>query len=160
MIAPHDTTLDLVLERVVDVAPELVWVAWTQPEHLTQWFTPAPWTTPEAEIDPRPGGIFRTVMVGPDGERNEGAGCFLEVEDGRRLVWTSSLGPGYRPNDFSEGGFPFTAEITIEPVDGGTRYRARVLHAVAAHNTGHAEMGFLDGWSAALDQLVAYMTGR
>jgi uncharacterized protein YndB with AHSA1/START domain len=160
MIAPHDPDLDLVLERVVDLDPALVWQAWTQPEHLTQWFTPAPWTTPEAEIDLRPGGIFRTVMAGPDGERFDGAGCFLEIEQGRRLVWTSSLGPGYRPNDFSEGGFPFTAEITIEPVDGGTRYTARVVHATAAHCAEHAGMRFHDGWGAALDQLVAYMRGR
>src|SRR3954469_22499483 len=37
--------LDLVLERVVDVPRELVWRAWTRPEHLMKWFTPAPWKT-------------------------------------------------------------------------------------------------------------------
>lgn len=54
--------LDLVFERTVEVAPELVWMAWTQPEHLKHWFTPAPWTTVDCEIDLRPGGIFRTTM--------------------------------------------------------------------------------------------------
>ena len=57
----HDPRLDLVLERVVDVAPELVWAAWTMPEHVKKWFTPAPWKTVDCEIDLRPGGIFRTV---------------------------------------------------------------------------------------------------
>ena len=54
--AAHDSQLDLRLQRTVDIAPELVWAAWTQPEHLTKWFTPSPWTTPEAEVDLRPGG--------------------------------------------------------------------------------------------------------
>ena len=34
--------LDLVLERVVDVPVELVWKAWTTPEHLKKWFCPKP----------------------------------------------------------------------------------------------------------------------
>ena len=46
----------------MDVPRELVWLAWTTPEHVKQWFTPAPWTTVDCEIDLRPGGIFRTVM--------------------------------------------------------------------------------------------------
>ena len=38
-----DPNLDLILERVVDVSPELVWAAWTKPEHIKKWFTPIPW---------------------------------------------------------------------------------------------------------------------
>lgn len=63
-----DPLLDLVLERVVDVPPELVWAAWTTPEHVTHWFTPAPWKTVTCEIDLRPGGMFRTVMRSPEGQ--------------------------------------------------------------------------------------------
>ena len=63
-----DSKLDLVLERVVDVPRELVWAAWTKPEHIMKWFTPAPWTTVDCEIDLRPGGIFRTVMRSPEGQ--------------------------------------------------------------------------------------------
>ena len=92
-----DPKLDLVLERVVEVPPELVWAAWTQPEHLKVWFTPAPWRTTHCEIDLRPGGIFRTVMEGPAGERFDGTGCYLEVVPNRRLVWTSVLLPHWRP---------------------------------------------------------------
>ena len=40
-----DPRLDLVLERIVDVPQELVLKAWTSPEHLKPWFTPAPWKT-------------------------------------------------------------------------------------------------------------------
>jgi len=156
-VKTETTKTELVLERVVDVTPEQIWAAWTQPEHITKWFTPAPWTTPEAETDVRPGGIFRTVMCSPEGERVDNSGCFLEVDVNRRLMWTSALGPGYRPNDFSEGGFPFTAVLTLEPVGAGTKYTATVIHANEADRTAHEDMGFLEGWGAALDQLVAYM---
>jgi uncharacterized protein YndB with AHSA1/START domain len=90
----HDPRLDLVLERVVDVAPELVWAAWTVPEHIKKWFTPAPWKTVDCEIDLRPGGIFRTVMRSPEGQDITNVGCFLEIVANRKLIWTVALQPG------------------------------------------------------------------
>src|SRR5664279_149869 len=92
-----DSKLDLVLERVIDVPRELVWKAWTQPEHLKKWFTPVPWQTMECEIDLRPGGIFRTLMRGPEGQQFDNSGCYLEIVTNEKLVWTGALGPGYRP---------------------------------------------------------------
>src|SRR5262249_22802221 len=92
-----DPKLDLVLERFVEVSPELVWMAWTQPEHLKKWFTPAPWTTVDCEIDLRPGGVFRTVMRSPEGKDFPNAGCYLEIVPNRKLVWTDALGAGFRP---------------------------------------------------------------
>src|SRR5215216_4471736 len=92
-----DPKLDLVLERIVDVPRELVWAAWTKPEHIKKWFTPAPWTTVDCEIDIRPGGIFRTVMRSPEGEEASHACCYLEIVPNEKLVWTSALCPGYRP---------------------------------------------------------------
>ena len=138
--------LDLVLEREVDVPPT-VWAAWTQPEQLKRWFAPAPFTTTDCEIDLRPGGIFRTVMRSPEGEEFAGDGCFLEVVESRRLVWTSALGPGFRPNVVED--IVFTAIISLEPTSSGTRYTAVAMHSDAAVSAWHAEMGFQEGWGAA-----------
>ncbi len=143
------------LERVVPVTTDHLWRGWTDPAVLVRWFTPAPWKTTDAEIDCRPGGIFRTVMEGPDGERNEGEGCILEVVPGRRLVWTSALRPGFAPARMAAEDFVLTAVVEMEPVEGGARYRATVLHASPEDARRHADMGFQAGWSAALDQLVA-----
>lgn len=147
-----DPRLDLVLERVVDVAPNLVWMAWTKPEHVSRWFTPAPWTVADCEIDLRPGGIFRTVMRSPDGKEFPNVGCYLEVVPIERLVWTDALLPGYRP---SQTPF-FTAVITLEPQGTGTRYTATAIHRDEAGRKRHEEMGFREGWGKALDQLVAH----
>jgi uncharacterized protein YndB with AHSA1/START domain len=160
----HDPECDLLLERLVDVPVELVWKAWTDPEHLVEWFVPKPWETAEVEIDLRPGGIFRTVMRDPDGDLHEGAaGCYLEVQEPHRLVWTSALGPGYRPQppaaEIEDGpDLQFTAELTFEPVGESTRYSVRAIHATREAADAHEEMGFSAGWGTALDQLVAHMT--
>lgn len=158
-----DPARDLLLERVVDVAPELVWAAWTQPEHLVKWFTPAPWTTIDCEIDPRPGGIFRTSMRSPEGQEfHHDAGCVLEVIPNRKFAWTGALGPGYRPHTrdtADKAPFLFSAVISMEPHGTGTKYSALVIHSDAEGSAKHAAMGFHAGWGAALDQLVAYVKG-
>lgn len=150
--------LDLKLERVVDVPPELVWKAWTTPEHLVHWFAPRPWTTPECKIDLRPGGLFRTVMRGPEGQEFAGDGCYLEVVPQRRLVWTNALLPGYRPA--AESDLPFTGMILLEPQGRGTKYTAIAIHRDEKGCKQHADMGFESGWGTCLEQLVAYMKAQ
>ena len=148
-----DPALDLVLERhIPDVTPAQLWRAWTEPEELKQWFTPKPWRTVACEIDLRPGGAFGTTMRSPEGDEVSGTGCYLEIVEHRRLVWTDALGPGYRP-----GAFPFmTAIITMAPEGDGTHYRALVRHHDEAARQKHEEMGFYTGWGTALDQLVEH----
>lgn len=149
--------LDLVLERVVDVPPSLVFRAWTEPEHLMPWFCPRPWRTTKCEIDLRPGGVFSTVMEGPNGERSEeAAGCYLEVVPHERLVWTGLMGPGFRPSDVPREVPVFTCILTFAAEGTGTRYRAHVMHRDPAGKSAHEAMGFHGGWGTALDQLVAY----
>jgi uncharacterized protein YndB with AHSA1/START domain len=157
---PHvlDPELDLELVRETDLPPELVWQAWTTPDLMTRWFTPAPYTTPHVEVDLRPGGIFRTVMRSPEGEEFDGTGCYLDVVPHTRLVWTSALGPGFRPQP---GDMPFTAIIELQQTDaGGTRYRVVAMHQTAEGRHQHEEMGFATGWGAAFDQLVDLMRSR
>jgi uncharacterized protein YndB with AHSA1/START domain len=154
-----DPTLDLVLEREVDVPPELVWRAWTEPELLKQWFTPKPWETPVCEIDLRPGGAFHTVMRSPEGDENDNTGCYLEIVPGEKLSWTSALGPDFRPSitatDTGGDELYLTAIIELQPNGrGGTHYRAIALHGDEGDRKRHDDMGFHEGWGAVVDQLV------
>ena len=89
--------LDLYFERIVDVPPNLVWKAWTVPEHMLPWFCPLPWKTVECDMDLRPGGKFYTVMQSPEGQKFPNMACYLEVVENTRLTWTNALAPGFRP---------------------------------------------------------------
>lgn len=154
---PVNQDLDLVLDRVVDVPRELVFRAWTQPEHLKPWFCPKPWQTTHCEIELRPGGKFRTVMEGPDGEKHDNEGCFLEIVPNEKLVWTGLMTGGFRPQAIPPGAPVFTCILTFTPEGKGTRYRAHVMHLDPAMKDAHEAMGFTHGWGAALDQLVALL---
>jgi uncharacterized protein YndB with AHSA1/START domain len=165
LVPTFDPTLDIVLDRVVPVPVSHLWKGWTHPETLMKWFCPLPYLTVECDLDLRRGGGFRTVMQSPEGDRFDNTGCFLEIIEGQRLVWTSALGPGFRPKVMDvavEGGpptFHFTCELTFTPEANGSRYVARGIHATAADRSTHEAMGFVDGWGAALDQLVALYEG-
>ena len=113
----------------------------------------------DCEIDLVPGGIFRTVMRSPEGQEYPNLGCWLEVVPNERLVWTNVFEPGYRPTRHASGAdcdeFPFTAVVAMAPHGSGTWYTARVIHGTEDARRRHADMGFHDGWGAALDQMVA-----
>jgi uncharacterized protein YndB with AHSA1/START domain len=150
-----DPDLDLRFERVVDVAKEAVWKAWTDPRHIVRWFTPAPWKTIDCAIDLHPGGRFYTVMQSPEGDAFPNEACYLDVLEHRRLVWTDALSRGFRPAVVPSGGFTMTAVIELSDHEGGTLYRATALHENKSAREQHAAMGFESGWGKALDQLVA-----
>jgi len=153
-----DPKLDLVLERVVDVPPSLVWDCWTMPKHIKKWFTPAPWKTVEAEVDLRPGGRLYFVMQSPEGQKFPNTGCYLEVVKNERLTWTNALLPGFRPASSgaaTAGDLVFTATIKLAKHGKGTKYTAIAMHRNPEDSDKHAKMGFQDGWGKALDQLVA-----
>lgn len=162
---PFDPSLDLVLERTINVPRGAVWDAWTQPEQLKQWFTPKPWSTPHVEIDLRIGGKFRTTMAGPDGESFTGESCFVMIEEGSLLVWSSCLLGGFRPSGGTGTGdgtaISFTAIIAMEDTaDGGTHYKVRLMHGDVEARDRHNGMGFEYGWGAAADQMIEMIKSR
>lgn len=140
---------ELVLTRIYDAPPEKVFRAWTEPELLTQWFAPLPWTTPRAELNVYPGGANTIVMRSPEGEDFPNRGVYLEVVKNERLVFTDAYTCAWEPSQQ-----PFmTVVLTFEDLGGKTRYTARVRHWTVADRQRHEQMGFHQGWGQCADQL-------
>jgi uncharacterized protein YndB with AHSA1/START domain len=83
--------------------------------------------------------------------------AYLEIVENTRLAWTTVLEPGFRPAKQSPA-FPFTAVVSIESTERGTKYSALAMHGHTDTRAHHEAAGFHDGWSTALDQLVAAMS--
>ena len=94
MTAVHDrgvapaTGPELLITRTFDAPRELVWKAWTDPEHARRWWGPTGFTAPEIELATRPGERWRAVMVAPDGRRYPQHGVMREIVPPERLVYT------------------------------------------------------------------------
>lgn len=144
---------DLVYERVFDAPRELVWQANTDPELIPLWWGPRRYRTRVEEMDVRPGGRWRWVHVGEDGDEFAFYGEYLEVVPPERIRWTfmfdvQGIGP--------QGG-PET--LTLEALDDGRTLMRAVSHMgspdaiEAALGTGMVE-GAIETWDR-LDELLA-----
>ena len=140
----------LKISRLVNVSADKLFRAWTEPALLMQWFCPKPWQVVDCQIDLRPGGAFNTVMRGPEGEEIPNQGCFLEIVQDKKLVFTDAFKAGWLP-----GGKPFmVATVTLEEENGQVRYTASADHWSVEDRESHQNMGFEEGWNKALDQLI------
>jgi len=92
-------------------------------------------------------------MQGPDGGSSDNPGCFLEITPQSRIVFTSALTGGWRPQ---APWMAFTAIVTLADEEGGTRYVATVMHPDKATRDRHEELGFFSGWNTCIDQLEAF----
>lgn len=157
MNAPFNPDLDLKIERVIKAPRSAVWHAWTDPDSFAQWWIPAPALCRVAQMDLVPGGALVTQM-----SENGGAfgphldACYLAIEPGQRLVFTTALTGGWRPATT-----PFiTAIIGLADHPEGTLYTAHVMHKSAETRQEHADLGFYDGWGTVATQLATLVEGR
>lgn len=152
----HQSDHDLTVSRLIEAPPAAVWRAWQDPTLLVQWFAPDPVVTRSNKHEFFVGGGFATTMRLPDGTEFAAEGCFLEIREHERIVWTSALQGGWRP---CVSDLPFTAVITLREVDGGLEYTATAMHVNDEDRQKHADMGFVDGWGRCIDQLAALAKG-
>jgi uncharacterized protein YndB with AHSA1/START domain len=144
---------DLVIMRLVRAPRAAIWRAWTDPALLKEWWCPRPWTTEVRAFDLRPGGAFHTFMRGPDGGTSDNPGCFLEIVPQTRIVFTTLLTAGWRPQT---PWLALTASFSMDDEGDGTRYVARAMHPDKATRDRHDQMGFFEGWNICIDQLEEF----
>jgi uncharacterized protein YndB with AHSA1/START domain len=110
---PSDNVI--VMTRLFDAPRSLVFEALTRPEHIRRWWGALDdkHSMSICEIDLRPGGKWRFVGRGPDGDFPAFYGECREVVPPERLVYTEFFEP------FPDGGSLVTTVLTEE--EGKTR---------------------------------------
>jgi uncharacterized protein YndB with AHSA1/START domain len=86
--------------REFDAPRALVFEAWTDPKHLSQWWGPNGFTTTTSAFDMRPGGVWRFVMHGPDGRDYQNRITFDEIVKPERIVYHHGGGDEVEPVQF------------------------------------------------------------
>lgn len=99
---------ELSTSRVLNASRDLVHRAFSDPAHLAQWWGPAGFSNEFEVCEFKPGGVWRFVMVGPDGARYRNDSEFVETSNSRIVVKHLSA-----PH--------FTLSITLTNLDTKTR---------------------------------------
>ena len=164
--SPATTSTELVITRVFDAPRELVWKAWTEPEHLMRWWGPKGFTAPAVEIDFRVGGKVLAAMQSP--EFNEGrpiwsTGVYREIVPFERIVCTDSFADEHGnvvPATYygMEADMPLEMLITVTFENLGGKTRMTLRHEGIP--AGPEREGANQGWSESFDKLAEYLAKK
>lgn len=148
---------EIVITRIFNAPREVVFKVWTEPKHIEQWWGPQGFTTRVTEMDLRPGGQWRYVMIGPDGTEYPAKGVFREIVPSERIVTSDEFDEGIEKvldTDLPQG---MIATVMFEDLEGKTRLTIQIVHASADDRRKHEEMGVVAGWNSSLDCLEEHL---
>ena len=148
---------DVLIVRMLDAPRELVWKAWTDPEHFKSWWGPKDYTCPFCEMDLRVGGKYLNCMRSPAGRDYWSTGVYREIVPIERLVFTDCFADeegnvvpathyGLSPD------FPLEmlVIVTFEDLDGRTKMTLEHIGVLSGPDSESMQQG----WNESFDKLV------
>ncbi len=140
---------ELTFTRTINAPRELVFKAWTDEKMLAKWWGPNGFTSPVCRWEAKPGGKIRIDMKAPDGNIFPMEGEVHEVDNPRKVRFTSAaLGEN------SERLFEVMNTVTLAESDGKT---ILTLHVKANRIKPGSEpyiKGMNEGWSQSIERLL------
>jgi uncharacterized protein YndB with AHSA1/START domain len=140
---------EIVMTRVFDAPRDLVFEALSSCKHMSQWWGPRKYEVTSCEMDFRPGGAWRIVHRGLDGEIPGFRGEFREIVRPERIVWT-----------FEWEGMPGHVSVdtlTLEEQDGKTALTSTSVFDSVQDRDGMLQSGMEEGAAETYDRLDEYL---
>ena len=141
------TDRELMMTRVFDAPPGMVFDALTTPDLMKRWLLGPPgWTMPVCEVDLRVGGKYHYVWQNADGRKMGMGGTFKEIVRPSRIVATEMY------EDYWTGGETLVTTELVE-TRGKTTLRTTVRYASREARDAAIQMGATKGLEASYDRL-------
>lgn len=162
MVSRVEHDKELILERVFNAPPELVFEVFSTAEHLRHWWGPRGWEVPYCTVDFQPGGRWHYCMKCVDSSQGDfygmeswGLGIYREIDAPGRIVYTDYFSDAEA--NINESMPPTLATLTFEPVEGGTKVVNRATYSSAEGLKTVMDMGMLQGVAQTWDRLAEYL---
>ncbi len=137
---------EVVITRVIDAPPPILFLAFSRPDYVKQWFGPKGWPLTTCEMDFEVGGRFRFGMTGPDGVAGPPfGGAYLEIVPDRKIVYD---------NGFEGSDEKMIVTITYEEAEPGkTLMTIHTLFPTDEMYNLHVGWGYAQGIESGMEQL-------
>lgn len=138
----------LTLQRTFDAPIDLVWEAWTQPEHIAHWWGPKGMKVEVVEHNFEVGGAWKYSMTMPDGKEFITEGVYSVIVEKEKIHSLADFKP------MTEG-----VEIQAHFRANGdkTEFTFNVVHETEAYCRQQEEMGFYNGWGSVFNNLEEHL---
>jgi uncharacterized protein YndB with AHSA1/START domain len=148
---------DILITRIFDAPRELVWKAWTDPEHVKRWWGPKNFTAPFVQIDFRVGGKYLSCMRSAEGKEYWSTGVYREIIPQEKIVATDSFAdekgnivPASHYGMTGDWPLELLVTVTFEKQGNKTKFTLRHEGMPAGDMVKQAEQG----WNESLDKFA------
>ena len=148
--APTETGHVLVIERVFDAPPSLVFRLWSDPARIREWWHPEGFETKRFEMDFRVGGSYRFTSASATSSHSA-HGIYREIVAPERIVMTFEW----------EGTGPFAGRQTLISIGFAPHGDGRTLLTFRQEPfaTREGRDDHVKGWNQVLDAFAATLAG-
>jgi uncharacterized protein YndB with AHSA1/START domain len=136
----------VIIKRVFDAPPELVFKAWSEPQLVAQWFGPCEVNMSVRELDVRPGGALRMEGQCGAGSNVRIEGKYREVEEPDWIVYADACFVGDALICET------LATVTFHEHEGKTRLTIHCEPILGFDS--FAQRRWAEGWGESLDRLA------
>ena len=136
------------IKRTFNAPIQLVWEAWTKPEHISQWWSPKGMVTKIIEHSFKIGGKWKYAMPMPGGKEFIAEGEYIAIVEFEKIISLASFKP------MTEG---VEIQSLFKKNENKTQFTFNVVHPTEEYKIQQEKMGILNGWGSVFNRLEEFL---
>jgi len=136
------------IHRTLNAPIELVWEAWTLPEHIVQWWNPRGSDTKIEKHEFKIGGEWKYSMMMPNGKAFIAEGTYIEIIHHEKISSKADFKP------MTEG---VEIQSLFKAKGEQTEFTFNVIHPTEAYKMQQEKMGIQNGWGSVFTRLEDFL---
>lgn len=146
----------LIINRIFDAPPELMFEVWSSCEHLKHWWGPKKWPMEECEMDFREGGEWHFCLRGPnEGDESWGLAIYQEIDKPQKIVYQDNFSD--KDGNINEEMPSMLITVKFFEHEGKTKVVSTTLFDSPEKRKEIVEMGVVEGMSSSMERLDEYL---